>query len=65
MLQPTSVATHPSGGCTRRLGEFWLTPGTLADILDAVAESALRDNITAILGGLLGAVRLVAPTQHV
>jgi ribosome-associated toxin RatA of RatAB toxin-antitoxin module len=45
--------------------EFDLGMPTLADILDAVAESALRDNITAILGGLLGAVRLVAPTQHV
>jgi ribosome-associated toxin RatA of RatAB toxin-antitoxin module len=45
--------------------EFDLGMPTLADILDPVAESALRDNITVILGGLLGAVRLVAPAQHV
>ena len=45
--------------------EFDLGMATLADILNPVAESALRDNITVILGGLLGAVRLVAPAQHV
>lgn len=45
--------------------EFDLGMPTLADILDPVAESALRDNVTVILGGLLGAVRLVAPAQHV
>jgi ribosome-associated toxin RatA of RatAB toxin-antitoxin module len=45
--------------------EFDLGMPTLADILNPVAESALRDNITVILGGLLGAVRLVTPAQHV
>jgi ribosome-associated toxin RatA of RatAB toxin-antitoxin module len=45
--------------------EFDLGMPTLADILDPVAESALRDNITLILGGLLGAVGLVEPAEHV
>ena len=45
--------------------EFDLGMPTLADILEPVAESALRDHITVILGGLLGAIRLVAPAQHV
>ena len=35
-----------------------------ADILDPVAESALRDNIMLILAGLLGAVGLVEAAEH-
>ena len=45
--------------------EFDLGMPTLADILDPVAESALRSNITVILGSLLGAVGLVEPAEHV
>jgi ribosome-associated toxin RatA of RatAB toxin-antitoxin module len=45
--------------------EFDLGMPTLADILDPVAESALRDNISVILAGLLGAVELVEPAKHV
>jgi ribosome-associated toxin RatA of RatAB toxin-antitoxin module len=45
--------------------EFDLGMPTLADILEPVAESALRDNITVILGSLLGAIRLVTPAEHV
>jgi len=37
---------------------------TLADILDPVAESALRDNVIVTLAGLLGAVGLVEPAEH-
>lgn len=44
--------------------EFDLGMPTLADILDPVAESALRDNITLILGGLLGSVRPLAAADH-
>ncbi|MEU1205449.1 SRPBCC family protein [Nocardia sp. NPDC005825] len=34
---------------------------TLADILDPVAEAALRDNIALILAGLFGEIREVTP----
>ncbi|GAB4587105.1 type II toxin-antitoxin system RatA family toxin [Nocardia sp. IFM 10818] len=44
--------------------EFDLGMPTLADILDPVAESALRDNITLILRGLLGELHPVAPADH-
>jgi ribosome-associated toxin RatA of RatAB toxin-antitoxin module len=59
------VTATEKGAEIEFMAEFDLGMPTLADILDPVAESALRDNITVILGGLLGAVSLVAPAQHV
>ncbi|MFE3757744.1 type II toxin-antitoxin system RatA family toxin [Nocardia tengchongensis] len=43
--------------------DFDLGIPTLADILDPVAENALRENITLILNGLLGAVREIEPSH--
>ncbi|WP_067542469.1 type II toxin-antitoxin system RatA family toxin [Nocardia crassostreae] len=43
--------------------EFDLGMPTLADILDPVAESALRDNITRILGGPLGELHPLTPAD--
>jgi ribosome-associated toxin RatA of RatAB toxin-antitoxin module len=44
--------------------EFDLGMPTLADMLNPVAESALRDNIRLILSGLLGDIELVEPTER-
>ena len=58
------VAATEEGTEIEFTAEFDLGMPTLADILDPVAESALRDNIILILAGLLGAVGLVETAEH-
>ena len=58
------VAATEAGTEIEFTAEFDLGMPTLADILDPVAESALRDNIIVTLAGLLGAVGLVEPAEH-
>lgn len=53
------VTRIPEGTQIDFTAEFDLGMPTLAEILDPVAESALRENITLILEGLLGSLRTV------
>ena len=58
------IAATEAGTEIEFTAEFDLGMPTLADILDPVAESALRDNIIVTLAGLLGAVGPVEPAEH-
>ncbi len=53
------VSTSDGGALVEFTAGFDLGMPTLADILDPVAEAALRDNILLILRGLIGEVREV------
>ncbi|MFF2554892.1 type II toxin-antitoxin system RatA family toxin [Nocardia sp. NPDC058058] len=58
------VRAHGSGTAVNFTARFDLGMPSLSEILDPVAESALRENITVILTGLLGEVTIVTP-DHV
>jgi ribosome-associated toxin RatA of RatAB toxin-antitoxin module len=57
------VEPGEEGTAVRFVAEFDLGLPTIAEIIDPIAESTLRNNIARILGGLLPGVLVLAPAE--